>query len=151
MLIASKLFKQPTPVELPLPNGGFRTYTFAPLVPGGACVAEIEDEAHIDRLLGISEGFKLVMPAAAPAMTLDKTETSPAPSEAAAVEEGDGGAPVAASPAVHPPFEDMTDDELRAAFEARYGRKAHPAARREKIIARLTEPEGDDSASDQED
>lgn len=62
MLIASKFARPNAPVELPNGDGTFTTYYFRTL-PGaplnGEHVAEIENAKHIERLLGIPEGYHI--------------------------------------------------------------------------------------------
>lgn len=68
MLIASRFQRPTAPVELPNANGTTTTYFFKPIdpsVPNSEHVAEVSDPKHIQRLLGIPEGYYVSEHAAA--------------------------------------------------------------------------------------
>lgn len=88
MLIHAYRRKEPTPVELFGKN-----YLFT-LNPAGHCVADVDDDRAVDRLLQIPEAYREYSPATAPAVS-----SAPAP------------APLAASlPAAPDATADMDDD-----------------------------------------
>ena len=137
-LIVSRLFQTPAEIELPtgVDDAGervFKTYRFNEVAPG-VFGAEFEDEEHIARLLSIPEGFKLSIPAA-PARSLVQPHAEPVPEPVSEPEPTQTDEPSPA--AIQPSYDDMTEDEARAAFESMFGRKAHHKTSLEKIVAAL--------------
>lgn len=147
LMIHSKLFQQPTMIELPDgvdPDTGqpvYRAYQFTAVAPG-VYGCEIEDEEHIGMLLAIPEGYKLSLATGAA-----RSLSLPPAASAEPLPTPDGPAPVA----IGPDYDVMTEGEARAAFEAMMGRKAHHKTSLEKIVAALkagpsaepaTNPEG---------
>lgn len=82
----------------------------------GRHVCDVEDEAHIERFLSITEGYEEV--------GAERVEVE---QEAAPVE--------AALPDT--PLVDMSEDELRAYAIAKYARTFHPNAKSATIIAEI--------------
>lgn len=149
IMIHSKLFQQPTMIELPDgidPGTGqtvYRAYQFTAVAPG-VYGCEIEDEEHIGMLLAIPEGYKLSLGSgAARSLSLPPTTSTEPP----ALTEGQSPAPVA----IGPDYDVMTEDEARVAFEAMMGRKAHHKTNLPKIIAALKAGPNAEPASTQED
>lgn len=105
-------------------------------------IAMVSDPAHIQRLLGIPEGYTIhtgpVEPVKADAAPVAlKAPDAPAAKPAADKPEA---APVTeAKPAVAATTDlaAMASDDLRALFESEVGRKPHPNAKPETLIAQI--------------
>jgi hypothetical protein len=99
---------------------GGAKYHFAPQADG-AHVADVADEAHQDRLLGIAEAYRIYRAKSEPA----KTETKPAePEPVDGDTDGDG---------------DADRDDLVAQYAAKFGKKPHHKWNADKIRAELAE------------
>ncbi|QCP84329.1 hypothetical protein EYE35_01145 [Cereibacter sphaeroides] len=107
---------------------GDKEYRFFERQPGGPHVAEVTDPEHIAIFLAITAYVPAEEPAAAP----EKLE----PAQLVAPAAPEPPAPV--DPAARP-LEDMTDEEIDAAYVALFGRKPHWRAKRETIIADIIE------------
>ena len=102
-------------------------YAFLPVEPDGRHVAEVVNPAHIERLLSITEGFRIFSEKVVPeADAVPQPDPDPQP-----------------DPEITPPSEDeipleaMTLTDLRALFEAETGARPHGRSGRDKIIADL--------------
>lgn len=126
------------------------TYKFTPDA-SGAHTAIVSNPDHLGRFLAIREGYRLVGQAetgGAPVLNgargigpqAAQTEPQPAPSPAPVQEpeKGDSDSDEAsASVPEGKPLADMGEDELRSVYEAEVGRKPHPDAKPETMIARI--------------
>lgn len=118
------------------------SYHFKPQVEGGPHVAEVEDSAHIERLLSIRDGYRAaeeipavlepVLDAAAEANVALMAAAKQAAQEAEA-QADDATALRVAEHALGA----QTDDELRAIYEAEIGKKPHPQTKRETLIEKI--------------
>lgn len=98
-----------------------KRYFFEPVEEGGAHVAEVTDPAHIQRLLSITEGFRVW------------TTTTGEVAE-------DADEPL--------PLEAMTETDLRDLYQHELGRAPHWNARMETLIEHIKAHR--ESAADQE-
>lgn len=98
MLIASRFQRPNAPVELPNKDGTIARYFFRPIDPASPAsehVAEVADPAHIQRLLGIPEGYYIsehataIADAAAAAASTTERPVAPPPADPAGTSDGE--------------------------------------------------------------
>lgn len=98
MLIASRFQRPNAPVELPNKDGTISRYFFRPIDPASPAsehVAEVADPAHIQRLLGIPEGYYIsehataIADAAAAAASTTERPVAPPPADPAGTVDGE--------------------------------------------------------------
>ena len=102
----------------------------------------MDDQNHVDRFLSIPEGYRLAsgktkasepMGASAPVAPAAKPE----PKVEAKVEPKPEVLQEPAKADDKTSLEDMTEDQLRTAFEAEVGRKPHPMSKDATMIAQI--------------
>lgn len=103
---------------------GDKEYRFFERHTGGPHVAEVTDPDHIRILLAIAAYAPVEERVITPAMLGEAVGAPARPVEPAAM----------AEPATKP-LEDMTDEELDAAYLSLFGRKPHGRAKRTTIVA----------------
>ena len=109
-------------------------YHFKPRPQDGRHVATVEGDEHIGRLLQISEGYAI-----APAVDEAEAQASAPESQKSQGSPKDSGSEARKTDDAKPSgkLEDMSDDDLRATYEAELGRKPHGKAGRSTMISAI--------------
>lgn len=142
MLIRSKIQNEPKGRRVDI--GGV-DYHFAPNARGDN-VCDVTDKAHIQRFLSIVDGYEIYDPDAQPSQPVAQPEAPVQAGDpfAAPVTELTDDEPVPteeemnASERKGADYNGMTRRQLEAAYEKKFGKRPHPAAKDDTILAKLT-------------